>query len=231
MAQIVLFLKFAELAHLEELQRGTLYMNPLVYFQNLEKDKAGRSDSNEGLQAVYQPDKIKLIIKVNGVEHELKDLAAAVLVTGKIDEDIHAFCLYAMTPGEYDVEDKTYEGNLLKLKFGEDHESFGGHVLCITNPKEFLDRASKALEQQGRRADGRLVDYVNESDFHGNISSENIGFTKLDKYKKQREWRLIVYGSESPNKPIRIQIGDLSDISKIWRVSDLDIKLQKNPTS
>lgn len=228
MIPISLFLKFGHKKHLEELRRGVLYMNSLGYFQKLESDEAKRSDSNEGLRGVYQQDKIKVIITVNGQDHELTDMAAPVLITSSALSDIHAFCLFALTPGEYEVEDEVYDGNKLKIRFDSAHEKFGGHVLFTTNASEFQARIRAALEKAQRYARLGLVQYVDETTFHGSIPEDKIGFYKLDTFKTQREYRILVFNSNKPNEPISIEVGDLSDITEIVSWSDLDVKLMKN---
>lgn len=58
-------------------------MKPLSYFQELESDQAKRSDPNEGIQGIYQPDQITVSIGVDGKIHELRDLAGPVIVLVK----------------------------------------------------------------------------------------------------------------------------------------------------
>lgn len=228
MRQIAAFLKFGQRAHLEDLRKGTLYLNPLSCFQKMEFDEAGRSDPHEGLQAVYQAKERGFVISINGHEIPPKDLAGPVILTRTALSDVHAFCLFAITPGEYEVEDQVYDRNQLKIKFDSSFEKFGGHVLYTKNASEFLERIRTAIEKARRRARLALVEYVNKATFHGNIPEDRIGFYKMDTFKAQREYRVLLYGSGKPNEPIRFEVGDLSDITEIVQWSELDVKLQKN---
>lgn len=226
--KIAVFIKFGYLEYLEQLRKGILYMKPLSYFKSLEADEAKRSDSNEGLLSVYQKDQIKIVLKFQDEEHELKDLAGAVLITGAV-EDTHAFCMFALTPATYEVEDEVYEGNLLKIRLDASFEKFGGYVLYTTNAVEFQKRVIDGLKRNAKRAQLGLVHYVDEDSFHGEIPEDKIGFYKLNKYKNQQEYRILVYGSGQPDEAIQIDVGDLSDITEIVRWDALDIKLKKNP--
>jgi hypothetical protein len=228
MIPISTFLKFGRLEHLQEMRKGVLFMQPLNYFQKLDSDEAKRSDSNEGLIGIYQPDKIKLSISANGQYHELSDLAGPVLVTSSALMDVHAFCMFALTPGEYEVDDEIFEGNKLKIKFDSAHEKFGGHVLYTINALELQTRILRAVKENGKKTRCGLVEYVSETKFHGQVPSEKIGFYKLDTFKTQHEYRVLIYNSGKPNEPIRLSVGNLSDITEIARWNELDIKLRKN---
>ncbi|WP_347358477.1 hypothetical protein [Bdellovibrio sp.] len=222
------FLKFGELAHLETLRSGVLYMNTLDYFQKLEADEAKRADRFEGVTGVFQPDQITLKLSFNGETHEFTDLAGPIILGHADLSDIHAFCLFAVTPGEYEVEDEIYEGNFLKVRLNPANEEFGGYILFIKDVNEFINRLREALKRHGRRARAALVEYIKESEYHGHLPEGKVGLFKFDTFKHQQEFRVIIYNSGSPNVPLRLEIGDLSDITEIYPWSAFDMKIKKN---
>jgi hypothetical protein len=209
------------------MRRGSLYLRPLSYCQALETDEAGRSDPYEGVQGIFQPDRIQVFIDIRGQRHELGDLAGPIIITSKGLTDVHAFCLYAITLGDYEVEDQECEGGGFKVMFDPSFESFGGYVL-VARAGAFVKRVKEALEKRGKRARCDLVKYVKESEFHGDLPEDRTSFYKFDKFKHQQEYRIVVYNSGSPNEPIRLDVGDLSDIVDIVKFDELDVKLRKN---
>jgi hypothetical protein len=58
----MILLKLGRRAHLEELRRGLLYMNPLSHFRSLEEDPA-RRDEREGDDYILQPEHANLVIE------------------------------------------------------------------------------------------------------------------------------------------------------------------------
>ena len=89
---ILSLVKIGKKAHLEELQRtGSLRMLRLAAYQEME-DNGGRGDVNEGMTAMFQPD--KSVVKLG--EHTLTGLAGPVKVYHASTQK-HVFCMHAIT--------------------------------------------------------------------------------------------------------------------------------------
>lgn len=224
--RISLFLKFGHLAHLEAIRNGFLFMQPLSYFQKNENDPAFRFDNHEGLQSVLQPDNVTISIGIGTEIHELKDLAGPVLINRRLG-NVHAFCLYSLSDGDYEVEDVEDAEGFRRIVFDKSFRNFGGHVLSIS-PPQLIERVKKLLIEQKINARMGPVTYINETEHQSELPTEKLGFYKLSKYSHQHEYRFLVSDIGLPNEPLLLNIGDLSDISEIFAFEKLDIRFKKN---
>ena len=117
-----------------------------------------------------------------------------------------------------------------------DMDAFGQHAVIILNPEKFVSKVIEAVEKSGydvltgpisyhslKNGDrsivgGRFLHIQREdSVFFGdalNIMSDEQkydAFDKWERYSNQREWRIVVNKHVAEDKPIRLEVGDLSD--------------------
>lgn len=59
----------------------------------------------------------------------------------------------------------------------------------------------------------KLVDYYDPDLFNGNFPQHEIPFKKQQKHSYQNEFRIVVNNGTVGDDPLRIEVGDLSDIS------------------
>ena len=114
----------------------------------------------------------------------------------------------------------TYKKELLEL-VNTDVKDF--HIVFIQNHKEFNNRLRKELDKhyKGRYWSNKVSYYdANTADYLP-ISP----FMKTMKYRSQSELRYIVLDDEiNSSKPLEIRIGNMSDIAKIFPMSQ--VKMQ-----
>lgn len=203
--EIQKFLKFGQETHLQELSRGNLYINHFNYFK---KDLLhGIYDKNEGRRNLFHLK--NSIIQIKPVTaNEWKSLKVK---TGKIEgwhdlSNLHIFCLFQLTS-----EECRMPGN---FPFSEKIKAMGDHFMVIANPKAFIERVDKALYGLGYEFKRGLVNYYDESKDQMHLSP----FDKTMDYIYQKEFRYLIRGNIT--EPMRIDVGNLSDISEICKTSD-----------
>lgn len=117
-----------------------------------------------------------------------------------------------------------------------DMQDFGDYAVIIKNPEELVKRIEAAILRQGYQFICGDVNY-HPMTFNGGLAEPKSSatlimdspmklddilqrsrridydaFDKCDVYKAQNEWRLVVNNGVADEQPLRISIGDLSDI-------------------
>ncbi|MCS6937178.1 MAG: hypothetical protein NZ610_01215 [Candidatus Bipolaricaulota bacterium] len=233
---IASLIKFQDkLEYLEDLQRGKLYMNTLRFFMELAEKDNFRGDRYEGLVAWYQPDRVT--IKIIDQEIDGKSLAAPVALQMNCVLNLNAFCMYTLS---FNANQKIRADQLQEFEDSlRIHKANFGHaknMLITTNTKEFLERVRKALQEAQKR--GRiykysmgLVNYFDDTTFHGNFDERLWGFIKRRYFAPQKEYRIIVDAGSKDKEPFELQIGDCRDITIITTPEDFNKGLKVLPPS
>ncbi len=132
-----------------------------------------------------------------------------------------------------------------------DMHNFGDYAVIITDPDELIRRIDMAIKNTDYQYVCGTVNYhsltFNEENaekkntmtlaMHDPIDIENIlkrsrridydAFDKCDVYKEQNEWRIAVNTKLISEEPIRLSVGDLSDIVVSVKRNDLPTKMRK----
>jgi hypothetical protein len=205
--------KFGTHAHINDFVRGTLYMNPLRYFAQLEADEHSdlRRDSFEGVGRLIQADGAILSVKVEGDYQPVGKIAGA--MQWRPNEGIQAnlFCMYALRePTHPQFIDP------LNLRFGDTFAVF-------TNGDEFLERVRNAAMLAGHNLRHGLVEYIDEHQHHGEVGI----FRKRLRFAYQSEFRLAIVPGVAT--PYCLHVGDLSDIAITGPLAQLNdlLRLQE----
>ncbi|WMI99762.1 hypothetical protein RBU55_30235 [Pseudomonas chlororaphis subsp. aurantiaca] len=215
---------FDEEQHAEDFVRGKLYSNRLSYFRKLEESEAAnRGDRYEGVVDWHQPSEIEIVI--NG--RTLTDLAGPVSVQMNWHDHINVFCVYAAHSGSF--ESLTHE-NLAdfkrQLEISEDCQKLGGHAVLVTNVTQFFERVRSAARENNYGLSSGLVEYYNPETFSGSFSENEAIFKKRDEFQHQKEYRFAIDTGVEGDKPITLEIGDISDITSRCNVMDINNSLE-----
>jgi hypothetical protein len=206
MKKLCAFIKVGEQEHIHDLHyKGTIFMNGISRFKEIE-DNYIRGDRYEGDFLVDQAKFLKLKIKDKWIEFTKQ------------------------TPGfngQLNIEYQNTQGNIFSLyllfvpsesgKIDVDRRmlEFGDACLLIHNVDEFWRRVKSTLEREYIKIEFGYVQYYDYKTFMGHAGV----FHKSSMFEYQNEFRVFIAREES--KPLIIQIGDISDISKIFKSSDL----------
>ena len=93
----------------------------------------------------------------------------------------------------------------------------------IIRPDLFLARVRETLK--GRKFAYRLVQYYDDTAFHGTIPPREIPFRKQKRFTYQQEFCICVYPKIMHNSPITINIGNISKMTGKMLSSQLDSQL------
>jgi hypothetical protein len=232
---IVALVKFCrEESHADQFIKGLLYMNRLRYFQQLESSEKsdGRPDAREAIVSWHQPDCTELILTFPGVEPlklGKKDLAAPFAVTRPFYSDMHLYCMTALTipdpallPGTYDEVQAQLQP---AIQIDARCLDFGPHAVVVPADK-FLPQLRRSLDRCEHWYRDDMVDYYDESTFHGEFAATDVPFRKQSSFSYQKEYRVCLQTSTAGNDAITVKIGDMSSFAIKARSADIIASLK-----
>lgn len=200
-------IKFQSKERIMRLQQGHLYAKTLSYYRELEKE-SGDADIGDEFEAMLHVNQGSLINKSSG---EVTALSDALIRTTNSDDFV--FCMLGIYP------------NLDSFEFSEKQKekmlSFGDTALIILDSQAFINRVSQAANKVGVESHFKAVQYYNPNYDLVNIwvslmnGMWNMAFWKRESYRYQQEGRFVFIPKEHGADHIKIDIGDISDISKI----------------
>lgn len=199
----------------EQFSRGELYMNSLAFFRDY-RDKSGvlRGDEYEGVGAIYQPDKLGELV-LAGRSVDLKEVVAPIRMAPHSLAEARVFCSYSCNSRGFDFVSAENLASFKKiLLIHQDCYAFGNVAAVVLNVTEFQKRVLNAIKALSAKAACGLVNYFDEATHHGSLMDKP-GFYKRKAFDYQREHRVLVYPLEPIDGPLRLSVGDLSDIVHI----------------
>lgn len=217
----------------ESLLDGDIYMNNLKRYIEMEKESGikGIGDKFEASHVLSdltlkmtdpQTGKIitmgtcsQMTFKYNG--HERKPIYCMLALHGSLLKVID--------------EDKEYyytDIDLSKINVDKIIEEFGNKMVLV-NTIEFERRLTNKLEEEGYSYKTNLVKYddftmnsANRLDAYRSKGYETL-FWKDEYFSNQHEYRVVITNKEI-EEPLIINIGDIRDISTVYRVDDFFAK-------
>lgn len=202
-------IKIGQPEHIKSLQKqGEVYLNTWEYFRRHELNNA-QGDKHEGLAEIFQvANGHKLYIKageewlpIGGLKDQLKFFAGN-------QGDFNLFCMFALMQ-----ESQQHLGHPDLLQFGT-------AALVMTDGDAFISRLTRKLDEEGIPHHQALAEYV-EKDLH---EGEMGPFRKLSEFSYQSEWRVCAHARKGG--PIKLFLGDLSDISVLVPTSELTQRIR-----
>jgi hypothetical protein len=232
---IVALVKFCrEESHADEFIKGLLHMNRLRYFQQLESSEKsdGRPDAREAIVSWHQPDRTELILTFPGVEPiklGKKDLAAPFAVTRPFYSDMHLYCMTALTIPDPALLEGTHDEVEAQLQaaFRIDARclDFGPHAVVVLADK-FLPHLRRSLERCEHWWRDDMVEYYDESTFHGEFALKDVPFRKQSSFAYQKEYRVCLQTPTAGNDAVTFEIGDMSSFATKARSADIIASLK-----
>ena len=201
--RILGLLKFGRCEHLEELRAGSLFLNRLGYFSELESTDP-RYDQWEGVDVAFAPGTVELATEDRSVVISPDSFASHLRFKSEATSNLHVYCMYAVL--ESKAEDL----------FAAQDLGFGDHWVLFRDGDKFLRRVRTAAEANGLSCRSGLVEYVDSVEHSGQVGP----FRKRAVFAPQSEARIVIGPGEA--KPGRLEVGDLSDVVTAPKpVSDL----------
>ena len=231
---------FKEEAHADQFQNGTLYMNRLSYFRNLEETLENvRADTYEGAAKIWQPKSFSLEFKSPGMKRlniYPRNLSGPVAMTHAISDYWHIFSMYALSvdlPCDRGLYNNfsNQEKRCIKSNLHVDERCLNfGPFAVIVKIREFLDQVLEAMRKQNMTFRARMVDYYDPAQFHGAFADDEIMFNKSMYYSYQNEYRICASPLSVGRDPIRICIDSIAAISQKLPSRDINRRLMEETT-
>lgn len=202
--KIKVFLKFGQEKRILDLyENGTVYLNTLEYFRNIE-DGLLRGDKYEGVSRITNlpPGKItisELNVTVDYINIHLKEAYEKVL--GNL------YCVYCVSSHGW--------ANPLDFKIDDRNAGFGEYCLMIKQPGVFIQKIEDAINHFDYKVHTGFVDYYDKDNINDTISL----FQKPLEFEYQKEFRFFIENEKI--EPIKLNIGSMKDYSEIYKTEDI----------
>ena len=145
------------------------------------------------------------------------------------EQEEKAVGLYAITNGDWDqIPEDQADHFKASLAIHRSNFGLGQYCVVITNSPEFIARIETALREKCFGIARGLVKYFDEHEFRGSLDAEKVGFYKRSLYEVQSEYRFLVDSGISPESPLWLEVGDLSDITIIMTPEEFNQSLDIN---
>jgi hypothetical protein len=233
--KVVAFVKFfSDESHADQFIQGILFMRRLRYFRQLEaqENDDGRSDAHEAAVSWHQPDRIELVLDFPGFEPikiNKNDLASPLFITRNFYSDLHLFCMSALLIPDPSLLQGDHNEVQAKLQAAFQIDArcldFGPHAVIVSAEK-FLPHLRQSLERCNHWFKADMVDYYDETTFHGDFAAEDAPFNKQSRFAYQKEFRLCLQTLTAGDEPLTFDIGDMSAFAIKVRSADINTSLK-----
>lgn len=200
--------KFGASQHIEQFAQGLLYMNTLKRFVEIETSSL-RKDSHEGTSYMLRGDGAILHKKIDGQSRPIAEICGPIRSRQPDTLNVNVFCMYALRESASDVfvDPRNFD--------------FGDTFAILVDFDEFMKRVKvKATALgTGQELQWDLVEYVDESSYEGPVGI----FKKVSSFSYQSEFRIALH--PGTGAVLRFDVGNLSDIVMLGRLSDLNDRL------
>jgi hypothetical protein len=223
--------KIGKLEHLETLLDGNLRFRDLQYYTNIETSKEPWHDPHEGVAGVLQSKDYEMYITDEmGKETKISLQQKGQIIIRENNPRLRVMCFHAIHAGDLSnipLEWKNVDKYVEELRITQEMVKFEDYVWVITNFSEFKKRLlSAVVASDCILRGGTLVRYIDFSSSNGEIEERFIGFVKSNKYKNEREFRIILEVEQGSVDPFYLQLGNLDDISKIMSIDSFNRTLK-----
>lgn len=183
-------------------ERGELYINTIDYIRNCD-DNWQRTDPYDGIshRQFFGDATVKLCDVGRDVDKEGISIEAQNFTLIKdLKPKGNIYCLSGIYSDHLlgDREDITFRTS-----------DFGETLILIYNPRIFLERVKRALNEKGYFSIKHNKVHYYKNEYSGAVGV----FKKHEKFQAQNEFRIFV--PNKSNKLIKVQIGSLKDIASI----------------
>lgn len=220
-------IKFGTKSNIKSLQRGCLYMKNLLYYINLEKASSstsgGQGDMFEG--QLVQKD-VTIVISDLITNTTLAQTKAEWAAIDFGYQKYPVFCMFMLD--SRNLVAQKIEGDKIKShrftagQVNKMQREFGDYALMIDYPK-FIQRVKDGLNSANiEYIEGQVWYYEpNDSDYFKAVHNDHLEavFWKQKSYAFQQEFRILAL--KKVNDHLAIDIGDISDISLLFKTQDL----------
>ena len=210
-------LKFQSEERIQQFQAGKMYMKSLQWYRDYALNSPSIGDDYEAMLHINQATMLVTTLE-NDEPVAVQDITDGLIMTKHSND--YVFCMFGI------------KSNTERFSFSDEQKremlSFGDTALLITDSEEFYKRVRDALIARGvslQDAHCGFVHYYDETVDSVNIlcsllqGMHNVAFQKRNKYAYQQEYRFLLPNCDREEDFVELQIGDISDISEIYKSS------------
>lgn len=229
MPQTFLFLTrvFEEKEHAEQFLRGQVRAGTLLSYQKTED--GSRSDPMEGILDSAQIEGMEVTLSApNGYTHTLShESGERMKYPLPWANRFNVLCTTASyVDTEWIVPDEHYDKVLDRyVRIPEAVMKLGGFVVFIHEPNEFVERVGTAADRSGVPMHCGFVEYGRRPMPSLGLRDVGLIFRKREQYKYDREFRFSFESPQRVERPLVLDVGDLSDIAKLFRTREFNDQL------
>lgn len=209
--KVLALFKFGKREHIDQfVHEGLIYMNSLKYFKTLEGDLL-RTDKHEGASYNLQADGAILRMEHNGKWVDVATIRDQIVSSDGKEHLTKVFCMYVLleSASKSLVDPRNFE--------------FGDTFVILKDGDEFLRRVHATAKKENIVLKQGCVEYVDKAKHNGAIGV----FRKFSEFAYQSEFRLSVVTEKET--PFSLRIGDISDISMIGPLAELNKRIKISP--
>jgi hypothetical protein len=208
---ILALFKFGKREHIDQfVHEGHIYMNSLNYFRTLEDDML-RADKHEGASYNLQADGAILQMEQSEKWVDVAKIKEQLVWSDGGKDVTKVFCMYAFL--ESTSKSLVDPRNL----------DFGDTFVILKDGDEFLRRVHATAKKENIVLEQGFVEYVDKKTYDGTMGV----FRKFSEFAYQSEFRLSVVAEK--DTPFSLRIGDISDISMIGPLAELNKRIKISP--
>jgi hypothetical protein len=185
-------------------------MNSLNYFRTLEGDML-RTDKHEGASYNLQADGAILQVEQSGKWVDVAKIKEQLVWSDGSKDVTKVFCMYAFL--ESTSKSLVDPRNL----------DFGDTFVILKDADEFLRRVHATAKKENIVLEQGFVEYVDKKTYDGAMAV----FRKFSEFAYQSEFRLSVVAEK--DTPFSLRIGDISDISMVGSLAELNKRIKISP--
>lgn len=221
----------------DSFRKGLLYMNTLHYFWN--NGFEDQRDIMEGVILSSSPQDIDFL-PADFIAHQLTDIQFRAVG--------YAYCnVFCMSRFEIVPLMPVQSGSAVDIQTPTNMKDFGEYVVIVDDEEEYLKRINAAAKNYLYLCGN--VHYHNPTlngtpmgkRHHALLQSENVfdirklngaktqfdAFDKNIRYSGQNEWRLCLYHGIRSTEHLKLEIGDIRDITHLIKAEDLEKEIYK----
>lgn len=202
----------------DDFLKGHLYFNSLNFFKKHEESEVpGQNDYYECC-SIHQPDSVKITL---GNLH-LTDFAGPISISCNHDLLTSNIICFSTIRDDLYYNCKSFEEAKQNILFPKELLNYGRYAVAIPQGHLFIERFKTAALKGGFFFCHAPVNYYDFSKDNISCKYPEIAFQKRSEFSYQREYRFLLQKTNEEDKPVILEVGDLSDITMVVKSADIN---------
>ena len=202
----------------DDFLKGHLYFNSLNFFKRHEESEVlGQNDYYECC-SIYQPESVNVYIG----NLKLTDFAGPISISCNHDLLTSNIICFSTIRDDLYYNCKSFEEAKQNILFPKELLNYGRYAVAIPQGHLLIKKIECAALKNGFSLYHGLVNYYNYSKDNVSFKYPKIAFQKRSEFSYQREYRFLLQKTNEEDKPVILEVGDLSDITMVVKSADIN---------